>query len=460
MRPRTRLYPARITGANLAHPWEFPMDLRTRLLHLGLRRASDLQQPTPPRRRGVPLEEVVPGTWQMTPDGRCFLAEERFSLAHAHGCYRLSEVLSLPPEAWTLALGGAGDPLDVRRAVFVDIETSGLSRSGGTVAFLVGLGTFEGDEFVLRQFFMPDYGEEPALLTLVGEVLGAAAGLVSFNGRSFDWPILETRYVMAGRPPPIDPVQHLDLLLLARRLWRRCLSSCALSALETPLLGLERSRHDIPGYLIPGLYNAYVQQGDTEPMADVFYHNAMDILSLVTLAARAGHTLLSEAESADPYRDPLALGILYARSGRPDDAVHALQEAARSPDEATAADAARRLALLLRRAGEYNAAMAVWEEQCARGDVSAAIELAKQYEHRLRDDAAALEIVDGAIARVEAGIPGLTRYERGRLLRELNHRRDRLRRRLARSAPADGAESGDAGDQARAETADPHDIEG
>jgi len=419
------------------------MDLRTRLLHLGLRRASELEEVKRPRRRRVPLEEVVPGAWRTTPDGRCFVAEQRFSLAYAHGRYRLSEVLSLPQDVWSLALGDADDePFDVQRAAFVDTETSGLSRSGGTVAFLIGLGAFEGDEFVLRQFFMPDYGEEPALLDAAGEILGAARGLVSFNGRSFDWPILETRYVMAGRPPPIDPRQHLDLLLLARRLWRRCLASCALSALEEPLLGLERSQQDVPGYLIPGIYNAYVQQGDVEPIADVFYHNAVDILSLVTLAARAGHMLATAGEGAagaadaDPYRDPLALGILYERTGRLEEAVRALQEAARSGDEDTAADAARRLGQILRRAGEHDAAMAVWQERCAQGDVPAAVELAKQYEHRLKDYAAALEIVDGAIARVEAGLPGMTRYERGRLLRELTHRRERLVRRSERAAAA------------------------
>jgi uncharacterized protein len=421
------------------------MDLRTRLLHLGLRREPD---PTlRPQRRSIPLEELVTGNWRDTRDGRCFVAEQRFPLAYQHGRYPLAEVLSLPQDVWSLALGSAGDdPFDVRRAAFVDTETTGLSRGGGTFAFLVGLGAFEGDEFVLRQFFMPDYGEEPALLEFVGETLGAARGLVSFNGRSFDWPILETRYILAGRTPPIDPQPHLDLLLLARRLWRRCLASCALAALETPLLGLERSQHDVPGYLIPRLYHEYVQYGDAAPMADVFYHNTMDILSPVTLATRAGRTLGAAQDTADPYRDPLALGILYERSGRTQEAASALQQAARSRDERTATDAARRLALLLRRAGEYEAAMAVWREQSARGDLRAAIELAKQYEHRLRDDAAALEIVNSAIARVESGTSGLMRYERSRLLRDLNHRRDRVARRLKRHAapaepsPTDGEE--------------------
>jgi len=421
------------------------MDLRTRLLYLGLRREPD--RALHARREPVPLEGMVAGEWRSTQDGRCFVAEQRYPLAYQHGRYPLAEVLSLPQNVWSLALGDiGGDPFDVRRVAFIDTETTGLSRGGSTFAFLIGLGAFEGDGFVLRQFFMPDYGEEPALLELVGETLGAARGLVSFNGRSFDWPILETRYVLAGQSPPIDPQPHLDLLLLARRLWRRCLASCALSALETPLLGLERSQHDVPGYVIPQLYHDYVRCGDAAPMADVFYHNAMDILSLVTLATRAGHTLGTAQDVTDPYRDPLALGILYERSGRIEEAAHAFRQASQSRDERTATDAARRLALLLRRAGEYEAAMAVWQEQSARGDVRAAIELAKQYEHRLRDDAAALEIVDGAIARVESGTSRLTGYERSYLLRDLKHRRDRVARRLRRcDAPAGASPAGGEG---------------
>lgn len=429
------------------------MDLRTRLLHLGLRREPDPWETTAPapmmrpQRRHLPLEELVAGEWRDTPDGRCFVAEQRFPLAYTHGHYPLAELLSLPQDVWSLALGSAKDaPFDVRRAAFVDTETTGLSRGGGTYAFLVGLGAFEGDEFVVQQFFMPDYGEEPALLELVGQALGAARGLVSFNGRSFDWPILETRYILAGRPPPTVPQHHLDLLCLARRLWRRCFTSCALSALETPLLGLERSQHDVPGYLIPRLYAEYVQYGEAEPMADVFYHNTMDILSLVTLATRAGRTLdLTADASTDPYRDPLALGILFERTGRSEAARRALHQAARSRDERAAADAARRLGLLLRRTGEHEAAMAVWQEQSARGDVSAAIELAKQYEHRLCDYAAALDVINDAIARVEADTSVGARHARSRLLRDLNHRRNRVARRLERCAarsepdPAGGA---------------------
>jgi len=366
------------------------------------------------------------------------VAKQRFALTYHHGRHRLAEVLSVPSEVWSLALNDAsGDAFDVRRAAFVDIETSGLSRTGGTVAFLVGLGALEGDEFVLRQFFMPDYGDEPALLELVGDTLAAARDLVSFNGRAFDWPIIEMRYVLAGRRAPLSPTQHLDLLLLARRLWRRCLASCALSALEEPILGLTRGQQDVPGYLIPQLYNDYVRSGDASSIADVFYHNAIDILSLVTLAARIGRALSEPVDApAGPYRDPLALGMLYERAGRPAEAAAALRAAAESGDGATAATAARRLALLLRRAGEPDAAMAVWREQAARGDVTAAIELAKQYEHRLRDDAAALEVIDGAIAHLEAEPRGMTRYERTRLMRDLSHRRERVARRLNRTRDA------------------------
>ncbi len=234
------------------------MDLKAQMQRWGALHDNRTPRPTARATQGdPPLETLVPGQWVESGGLRCFTVEERYALTFRHGEAALEEILGVPPEVWGwLAVGADRRPFDLGRAVFVDIETTGLARGSGTYAFLVGVGTLAGDEFVLRQYFMPGYADEEALLSLLADVLRDNGGLVTFNGRAFDWPILETRYVLAGRPPPIDPHPHLDLLLLARRLWRRCLASCALSALEGPLLGLERSHRDVPGYLIPGLYNA------------------------------------------------------------------------------------------------------------------------------------------------------------------------------------------------------------
>lgn len=407
------------------------MDLRSRLLHLGLRRASELE-PRPPRRRSVPLEAVVAGEWRTTPAGQCFVAEQRFSLAYTHGRYRLSEALSVPPHVWALALGDpAAEPFDVRRAAYLDIETSGLSRSGGTVAFLIGLGSFEGDKFVLRQFFMPDYGEEPATLHLAGEVLGAADGLVSFNGRSFDWPILEMRYIMARREPPCDGQPHLDLLHLSRRLWRRSLASCALSSLERHVLRVERSTSDVPGYLIPQLYQDYLEQGRTRPLADVFYHNLVDVLSMVALAARAGGLVSAPfAPQADDSCDPYSLGALFEAQGHMAEALQAYEKAW-VEGGAYASEAARRLSFLLKRLGRHAEAMEIWQALATQANaLYPFVEMAKHLEHREKNYAGAREVTTQAVAWATSPEAGLGRYESRRILRELQHRLDRLDRRL------------------------------
>ena len=193
---------------------------------------------------------------------------------------------------------------DFRRSAFLDIESTGLGGGASIYAFMVGVGTFEPHDrdsdgtadsltFVVRQFFMRHPGEEPALLTALADLLHGCHSLVTFNGRSFDAPLLRGRYRYAGRflpanvgrPPTLDDgAPHLDLLHPARRLWRKRLGSCALSNLERRVLGFARSEADVPGSLIPQLYADYLRDGDGRMMQRVFYHNREDIVSMAVLA--------------------------------------------------------------------------------------------------------------------------------------------------------------------------------
>ena len=193
---------------------------------------------------------------------------------------------------------------DFRRSAFLDIESTGLGGGASIYAFMVGVGTFEPHDrdsdgtadsltFVVRQFFMRHPGEEPALLTALADLLHGCHSLVTFNGRSFDAPLLRGRYRYAGRflpanvgrPPTLDDgAPHLDLLHPARRLWRKRLGSCALSNLERRVLGFARTEADVPGSLIPQLYADYLRDGDGRMMQRVFYHNREDIVSMAVLA--------------------------------------------------------------------------------------------------------------------------------------------------------------------------------
>ena len=189
----------------------------------------------------------------------------------------------------------ANDPrladIPLSKFAFLDTETSGLSGGTGTYAFLVGIARFVDGQLVLRQFFMRDPAEEPAMLEAVAQFLAPAQALVTFNGKAFDAPLLTTRYRLHRIPIPYEGYAHLDLLPLARRLWRDRLESRALKYLEQHVLGMTRSSEEVPGYEIPWLYFDYLKSGDARPLAGVFYHNAMDVVAMAALLAHVNEVM-------------------------------------------------------------------------------------------------------------------------------------------------------------------------
>ena len=411
------------------------MNLRDRLLRVSI--GSDSQPHRDDARRdaaGPPLEALVEGQWLAFSGARCFVSEHSYSLDHVHGGEPLGDLLSVPPHEWQHLVSGSQElPFAAERALFIDTETTGLARGAGTVAFMVGVGLYHGDAFVVRQYFMPDYADEMALLDLLADDLIASHGLVTFNGRSFDWPIISTRYTLSQREIPRTDEPHLDLLLVARRLWRRILDSCALSALETDVLGLRRTHDDVPGYLIPQLYQDYLQFGHAKPMARVFYHNEIDILSMVSLATRMGRLLTdSETRCDDDCCDLVALGQLYERLDRRAEAIETYTLALEQLAGEDRALAQKCLSLLYKRMERFDEAMVLWQAALDGDDVFAHVELAKQYEHRLRDYPAAREVVLAAIAKVDAGVTAEDQAAADRQLEELHYRLDRLERRIAR----------------------------
>ena len=431
--------------------WPESADLRARLLRAGaLRHRKRVPKPpneqtTTPKTAQPPLESLVQGDWVSGSGGRCFVSERLYPLDHEHGQLPLGRLLAVPSAHWApFVLDADRGRFEMRQAVFVDTETTGLARGTGTVAFLVGIGLYEQAGFRVRQYFMPGYGDEQVLLELVGSDLEKAGGLVSFNGRSFDWPILETRYILNRQPLP-EAGPHLDLLLLARRLWRRTQPSCALSALESSVIDVRRETADVPGFLIPQLYQDYLQYGRAEPMARVFYHNEIDILSMVTLAGHIGDILdTSLAGESSPSCDYVSLGILYERIGQPARALQAYRMAARDdshPD--LIAMAHKCLSFLLKRSGRIQEAAALWETQVGGSEAYPYIELAKYCEHTVKDLGRARRVVHEAIAWTERQSEQLGQEKHDRLVAGLGYRLSRLERRIRRQVEAPCAVSGD-----------------
>jgi uncharacterized protein YprB with RNaseH-like and TPR domain len=338
-----------------------------------------------------------------TGGGAVHLAEEWWPLDYRHGRRALGEALSLSDPALSRLEAGLSAS-HLGGAAFVDVETTGLVGGTGTYVFLVGLGTFEDGAFHLRQFFLADLPGERAMLAAVAEALTGCRALVSFNGRQFDLPLLETRFTLSRLPALPPGLPHLDLLYPARRLYRRRLPSCRLVSLEEALLGLERE-DDIPGWAIPALYFDYVRRGEAGPLRTVFRHNALDILSLVALLAHLGRTV-GEDPPADPD-DCLALARWDESEGRLADAGRLYAAALHGGvDGEGRALALRRLARLYRRLGRWEDAARLWREEAESGvaperRLEALVELAKVEEHRSRDYAAAEALTRRALSLVD-----------------------------------------------------------
>lgn len=376
-----------------------------------------------PGGRPLAMEELLAAQERETARGRFLQVERRIPLSLAHGRVPLADALAHPvPLRPHERAAGSPDRIEAREAVFIDTETSGLAGGTGTVAFLVGAGWVEDDEFVVRQYFMRDYPEESALLEALREDLGEDAPLVSFNGRSFDWPLLTTRWRLNRHSPA--PRAHLDLLPPARRLWGRTLHSHSLSTLERHVLGLGRGE-DMPGHMIPGAWFDYLRTGHGGTLAAAFRHNEIDVVSMLALFARVGAILADPVAAQAAPGDRVGTARLLLELREPDRARRCLEVGLAGSDDADARPIRRMLGHMYRRDGSWEAALAHWLAVAGgpEFDAEAHEQVAKIYEHRRRDLGEALRWTERALGLVESG---------SRAEGAFRHRKARLERRIAR----------------------------
>ncbi|MBM3123745.1 MAG: hypothetical protein FJZ87_01585 [Chloroflexi bacterium] len=389
--------------------------------------APGVGEETQPGRAGCSIESVVEGTYRATPLGEVFVAEQIFGEDYQHG--NASPLSSSP---LSLIAQWAGDArlaqMPLNKLAFLDTETSGLAGGTGTYAFLVGAARFAEDRLTLQQFFMRDPAEESAMLEGLAQFLAPCEALVTFNGKAFDAPLLVTRYSMHRMPVPFKDYAHLDLLPLARRLWRDRLPSRALKYLEEHVLEFTRTSEEVPGYEIPWLYFDYLRSGDAGPLAGVFYHNAMDV---VAMAALLNHV---SGMTASPYDgriqhglDFIALGKLFEDLGHSDEAARLYERGLESGLEPSDFGlAVKRLSILQKRRGDMQQALRLWEQAAGEGHVYAHIELAKYHEHKTRSLKASMKWTKSARRLVEKS--DLPAYMRNHWLKEIDHRLLRLER--------------------------------
>jgi uncharacterized protein YprB with RNaseH-like and TPR domain len=383
--------------------------------------------PPPQPKTHYGIDSVVSGSFCSTPFGEVFFTEQVYLSDYRHGLSPI--VCSLP---LSLISQWANDPrlaeIPLSRFAFLDTETSGLAGGTGTYAFLVGIARFVDGQLVLRQFFMRDPSEEPAMLEALAQFLAPAQALVTFNGKAFDAPLLTTRFRLHRIPVPYKGYAHLDLLPLARRLWRDRLESRALKYLEQHVLGMTRSIEEVQGYEVPWLYFDYLRSGDARPLAGVFYHNAMDVVAMAALLSHLNEVM------ENPYGghvehglDFVALGKLFEDLGRWEEAARLFERGLElNLTESDFGLAVKRLSTLQKRRGDFNEALRLWETAAANGHIYAHIEMAKYFEHKCRDVKSALQWTRSALEHVEqADLPS---YVRKHWLDEIHHRLARLER--------------------------------
>lgn len=409
--------------------------------------------PVPATKNLEAVAETLGGEWHEERGHRYVVVDRSFAPGYRHGRVAVADAMPGTDGLWPrleLLLGPrAGGPAPreaspfrpdesgAGQLLFVDLETTGLAGGAGSYAFLVGCAWFAGARLHVRQFFLSSFSGEAAMLAGVARLAERATGVVTYNGKSFDLPLLDTRYSLNRMSLPLLELPHVDLLHPARRLWKDPefearvpgASSCKLTSLERTQCGFERDG-DVPGFEIPGRYFSYVREGDARPLEAVLEHNRLDLVSLALLTGIVAQKLEAGGPAASSAREALGLGRLLERGGRHEEAREAFARAAALPGRADiTGEALQALALSFRRARQFDEAARVWAqllnlEDCPTALAQEAIEsLAIHHEHRNRDLAAARGF---ALRALELGEP------MGR--RQIEHRLARLDRKLGGGA--------------------------
>lgn len=325
-------------------------------------------------RETLPKELDIPGL----PDGAwtargVYRMERRFAYGRYYGKRQLAP---LRKSGETLSHWG-GTPV----SVFLDTETTGLSGGTGTYAFLIGLGICHEDFFSVVQLFLAGPAWERAWLAAIEDELPADCGLVTYNGRAFDLPLLRTRYTLSRAVPSWNTAPHIDLLTLARHFYRERLSSCSLGSIERNVLGLNRSGEDVPGSEIPWMYTQFLRDQDAAPLRGIFYHNTLDIVSLAALQLQVAEMACGQCSCA---AEMLRAGDLWAAKGFYEKARELWRAALDFPQDRHLA--LLRLAETERAAGNYEEAHACYAEalETDRRPVPTLEAMAKLEEHKLK----------------------------------------------------------------------------
>lgn len=362
----------------------------------------DKKTPSAKKRWQKGLPELLGGQLNRNIYGECILVEKEIEpdLEEAFKEsfeYKGDTVARLAND---LSLSG----FDIQETVFLDTETTGLAGGTGTYAFLVGLGFFKNDVFKIKQYFMRDFHEEKALLFSLQKDLEKFNFTVSYNGKRYDIPLLNTRFIVNRIDLRLDNLLHLDLLYPTRRVWKRRLGNCSLSNIESCILNVFR-KSDVPGEMVPQIYFDFVRLGETQMLKKIFDHNAYDVVSMVSLLKAL--CLCLDNPETEKVLDPIdlySLGRFHFLLGDTQKSIHFFNLAARGlSDHELKLQTHKLSSLAHKKLGDWSSAQKIWMRliQEHPENLFSYEELAKYYEHKARDYSEALNLVNRAMKLVD-----------------------------------------------------------
>jgi uncharacterized protein YprB with RNaseH-like and TPR domain len=376
--------------------------LRKRIARIDKKYTRPTPRPPAPKPQAALAfpEEWLHGEEVRTPHGVHYETERLYERHRRHGSVGIVDLEGLSHDLLDPISNGQIRGVPPEKWCFLDTETTGLAGGSGTYAFLVGVGRITPQGFRVRQFFMRDFGEEASSLSALAEHLKQFEVLITYNGRTYDQPLLETRFRMVRQRPPFSTLEHLDLLFGARRLWNLRFDSCRLVQLENRILGVER-QGDLPGEMIPYVYFEYVRTHEIFRLMPVFHHNAIDILTLACLTAIVPRAFHVDSAEFSHGAEMIGLARWWRQAEQHENALALFRQAVEKnlSDELlfrTLWD----IAALEKKLGREHAALPVLTDLAACHNpwrAAAFVELAKYYERRERNYALALDMTRKAI---------------------------------------------------------------
>ncbi len=359
--------------------------------------------------------------------GTVFFQEKRYRNYYQHGLVRLNQFEEINN---TVYLPDLSDKLNLSDCAFLDTETTGLSYSGGTFAFMVGVGYFENNEFQLRQYFLRNPNDEAATLLDLENLLSKFQVLVSYNGISFDLPILKSRFIYQRIPSDIKEKKNIDLLKYARILFKYQFEDRSLKSIEKNVIKFARSEDEIPGYLAPLIYQEYLETKNVQSILRVFYHNAMDIVSLAALLYIFCEISLKNKDHFNNFETlNFSLGKHYEKKLNYPKAVDLFHKAIEQNNlsQPYLIKCYLSIASIYKKQLRYQDAEIFWEKAADLDNIDALIELAKVNEHKFNNPNLAINYCKKALLILQNDINSIYREY---LKKEIDYRMARLQKKV------------------------------